>query len=170
MTSDHSYVAWVKQFDIIGARERIVFRRNLRALPRHPLISIVMPVYNPDLVHLSSAIDSVRAQIYGNWELCIADDASTDESVARTLEQYATADSRIKVTFRERNGHIAACSNSALELATGEWVALLDQDDLSRPSMPLPWSPQRLRNTHKPASSTLTKIKLTNRARYLPVL
>jgi glycosyltransferase involved in cell wall biosynthesis len=130
MTSDHSYAAWVKQFDTIGARERIVFRRDLRALPRHPLISIVMPVYNPDLVHLSSAIDSVRSQIYENWELCIADDASTDESVARTLKQYATADSRIKITFRERNGHIAACSNSALELATGEWVALLDQDDL----------------------------------------
>ena len=130
MTSDHSYAAWVKQFDTIGAGERIVFRRDLRALPRHPLISIVMPVYNPDLLHLSSAIDSVRAQIYENWELCIADDASTDASVARTLKQYATADSRIKVTFRERNGHIAACSNSALELATGEWVALLDQDDL----------------------------------------
>jgi glycosyltransferase involved in cell wall biosynthesis len=130
MTSDHSYAAWVKQFDTIGARERIVLRRDLRALPRHPLISIVMPVYNPDLVHLSSAIDSVRAQIYENWELCIADDASTDASVARTLKQDASADSRIKVTFRERNGHIAACSNSALELATGDWVALLDQDDL----------------------------------------
>ena len=130
MTSDHSYAAWVKQFDTIGARERIVLRRDLRALPQHPLISIVMPVYNPDLLHLSSAIDSVRAQIYENWELCIADDASTNPSVATTLKQYATADSRIKVTFRERNGHIAACSNSALELATGEWIALLDQDDL----------------------------------------
>lgn len=130
MTSDHSYAAWVKQFDTIAGRERIVLRRDLRALRRHPLISIVMPVYNPDLAHLSSAIDSIRAQIYENWELCIADDASTDALVARALKQYATADSRIKVTFRERNGHIAACSNSALELATGEWVALLDQDDL----------------------------------------
>ena len=130
MTSDHSYAAWVKQFDTIGAPERIVLHRDLRALRRHPLISIVMPVYNPHLGHLSSAIDSVRAQIYENWELCIADDASTDASVAHTLKQYATDDSRIKITFRERNGHIAACSNSALELATGEWVALLDQDDL----------------------------------------
>src|SRR2546423_1359524 len=130
MTNDHSYAAWIKQFDTVGAAQRIVLRRDLRALPRHPLISIVMPVYNPDLAHLSAAIDSVRTQIYENWELCIADDASTDASVARTLKQYATADSRIKVTFRERNDHIAACSNSALELATGEWVALLDQDDL----------------------------------------
>src|SRR6267143_1164417 len=130
MLSDRSYEAWVKQFDTVGAGERIVLRRDLRALSRHPLISVIMPVYNPDLVLLSSAIDSVRTQIYENWELCIADDASTDASVAPTLEQYASADSRIKVTFAERNGHIAACSNSALELATGEWVALLDQDDL----------------------------------------
>ena len=130
MAIDHSYAAWVKQFDTIGARERIAFRRDLRSLRRHPLISIVMPVYNPDLGYLSSAIDSVRSQIYERWELCIADDASTDASVARLLKQYALADSRIKVTFREGNGHIAACSNSALELTTGEWVALLDQDDL----------------------------------------
>ena len=130
MASDHSYAAWVKQFDTVGPRERIAFRRDLRSLRRHPLISIVMPVYNPDLAHLSSAIDSVRSQIYERWELCIADDASTDASVARLLNEYATADSRTKITFRERNGHIAACSNSALELASGEWVALLDQDDL----------------------------------------
>ncbi len=130
MASDHSYASWVKQFDTIGAPERIAFRRDLRALQRHPLISIVMPVYNPDLVHLSSAIDSVRSQIYERWELCIADDASTDATVAGVLKRYAADDSRIKIIFRESNGHIAACSNSALELATGEWVALLDQDDL----------------------------------------
>ena len=130
MPGDDSYVRWVEGFDTVGTRERIVLRRDLRALSRHPLISIVMPVYNSDLVHLSAAINSVRAQIYGNWELCIADDASTDPLVAQTLKEHAAADSRIKLTFRERNGHIAACSNSALQLATGEWVALLDQDDL----------------------------------------
>jgi glycosyltransferase involved in cell wall biosynthesis len=130
MLGDDSYAAWVKEFDTVGARERIVLRRDLRTLHRHPLISIVMPVYNPDLVYLSAAINSVRAQIYQNWELCIADDASTDVLVAQTLNEHAAADSRIKLTFRERNGHIAACSNSALQLANGDWVALLDQDDL----------------------------------------
>ena len=89
-----------------------------------------MPVYNPDLVYLSAAINSVRAQVYGKWELCIADDASTDALVGQTLKEHAAADSRIKLTFRERNGHLAACSNSALQLAKGEWVVLLDQDDL----------------------------------------
>src|SRR5205823_3629138 len=116
MQGDDSYAAWVNEFDTVGAGERIVLRRDLRSLRRHSLISIVMPVYNPDLVYLSAAINSVRAQIYENWELCIADDASTDALVAQTLKEHAAADSRIKLTFRERNGHIAACSNSALKL------------------------------------------------------
>jgi len=130
MPGDDCYAAWVKEFDTVGTRERIVLRRDLRTLRRHPLISIVMPVYNPDLVYLSAAINSVRAQVYGKWELCIADDASTDALVGQTLKEHAAADSRIKLTFRERNGHLAACSNSALQPAKGEWVVLLDQDDL----------------------------------------
>ena len=127
---DRSYAAWVKEFDTIGGRERIVIRRQLRALSSLPLISIVLPVYNPDLALLACAIDSVRAQIYQNWQLCIADDASTDEGVALMLQKYATSDARIVFTLRDRNGHIAACSNSALSLAAGQWIALLDQDDL----------------------------------------
>src|SRR6266550_9321006 len=127
---DRSYAAWVKEFDTIGGRERIVIRRQLRALSSLPLISIVLPVYNPDLAFLACAIDSVRAQIYQNWQLCIADDASTDPGVALILQKYAASDARIALTLRDRNGHIAACSNSALGLAAGQWIALLDQDDL----------------------------------------
>lgn len=105
-------------------------RRGLRALTRHPLISVVLPVFNPNLTHLAAAIASVRAQLYPNWELCIADDASTDPAVVPVLRKVAAGDSRIKLTVREQNGHIAACSNSALALATGEWIALVDQDDI----------------------------------------
>lgn len=125
-----SYSAWVQQFDSIGARERIVIRRQVRAFSTLPLISIVLPVYNPDLTFLACAIDSVRAQIYENWQLCIADDASTNPDVVLMLRKYATCDARIALTLRNRNGHIAACSNSALGLASGEWIALLDQDDI----------------------------------------
>ena len=127
---DRSYAAWVKEFDTIGGRERIIIRRHLRALSSLPLISIVLPVYNPDLALLACAIDSVRAQIYPNWQLCIADDASTNPGVALMLQNYAASDARIALTLRDRNGHIAACSNSALGLAGGQWIALLDQDDL----------------------------------------
>ena|SRR5437773_4390963 len=85
--ADRSYAAWVRQFDTIGPRERIVIRRQLRALRQHPLISIVLPVFNPDLAQLSAAIESVRAQLYENWQLCIADDGSTDSAVAPLLRE-----------------------------------------------------------------------------------
>lgn len=123
------YQDWIARFDTPSAATRATLRRELRSLPRHPLISIILPVYNPGLEVLEAAIDSIRHQIYERWELCIADDASTDPAVRPFLEKIATAEPRIKLTFRERNGHISACSNSALALATGEWCALLDQDD-----------------------------------------
>ncbi len=89
-----------------------------------------MPVYNTDERWLSAAIESVRAQLYPNWELCIADDASTNPRVGEVLRQFQAKDSRIKVNFRAVNGHISAASNSALELVTGEFIALVDHDDV----------------------------------------
>ena len=89
-----------------------------------------MPVYNPPLNMLEEAIHSVQAQLYTNWELCIADDASTNSKVKSLLKRYADRDPRIKVVFRKENGHISLASNSALKLVTGEYVALLDNDDL----------------------------------------
>ena len=102
----------------------------LNFLQQHPLISIVLPVFNPDLAQVSAAIESVQAQLYENWQLCIADDASTDSAVAPLLRERAGSDSRIDIVFRNQNGRIAACSNSALALARGEWIAFLDQDDV----------------------------------------
>jgi len=123
------YQDWIARFDTLTPAARVGLRRELRLLPRQPLLSIILPVYNPDLKYLEAAVDSARQQIYERWELCIADDASTDARVRPFLEKLAGSDARIKLTFRERNGHISACSNSALELATGEWCVLLDQDD-----------------------------------------
>ncbi|MBT8070242.1 MAG: glycosyltransferase family 2 protein [Gammaproteobacteria bacterium] len=95
-----------------------------------PMISVLMPTYNTPVRWLEEAIDSVRDQLYENWELCIADDASKDPAVRQALERAAAQDERIKVTHREVNGHISAASNSALDLCNGEWVALMDHDDL----------------------------------------
>lgn len=95
-----------------------------------PLISIVVPVYNPEPVLLAEMIESVLKQSYPDWELCIADDCSTNAAVRETLEKYAQKDSRIRIAFREENGHICHASNTALELASGEFVGLLDHDDL----------------------------------------
>ncbi|MGI8481292.1 MAG: glycosyltransferase, partial [Chthoniobacterales bacterium] len=124
-----TFAQWVAEFDTPTAEDRVALRRRLRSITRQPLISIILPVYNPGLAVLETAISSVRHQLYNNWELCIADDASTDARVRPFLEQIARDDSRVKLTFRDRNGHISACSNSALKIATGEWCALLDQDD-----------------------------------------
>lgn len=93
-----------------------------------PTISVVMPVYNPDLAFLDKAIESVRGQIFTRWELCIADDASTDPKVRGSLESLSK-NSRIRVVFRSGNGGISRATNSAAELATGDYLLLIDQDD-----------------------------------------
>jgi glycosyltransferase involved in cell wall biosynthesis len=98
-----------------------------------PVVSVVMPVYNTPERFLREAIESVLDQVYPNWELCIADDASTEPHIQQVLQEYLSKDSRIKVAFRKENGHISLCSNSAIEIATGEFIALLDHDDLLTP-------------------------------------
>jgi glycosyltransferase involved in cell wall biosynthesis len=108
-------------------------RETVKLLTYRPVISVVVPTYNTPEPFLREAIDSVRNQIYPNWELCIADDASTEPHVREVLEEYAAQDKRIKVVFRQENGHISQSSNSAIELATGEYIALLDHDDVLRP-------------------------------------
>jgi lipopolysaccharide biosynthesis protein/GT2 family glycosyltransferase len=125
-----SYAKWIVEFDTLSDSMRKGMQMHIAKLKCKPLVSVVMPVYNPNIEWLKQAIDSVLIQIYQNWELCIADDASSDSAVRSTLEQYSQLDPRIKVIFRETNGHISEASNSALSLATGEWIALLDHDDL----------------------------------------
>src|SRR5437868_15047020 len=79
--TDRSYAAWVGQFDTIGQRERIVIRRQLRTLHLHPLTSIVLPVFNPDLAHLSAAIESVREAVSAHWQCSMAGAAYTYSTV-----------------------------------------------------------------------------------------
>lgn len=126
----NDYTEWVRRYDTLTDETRAMLLARTASLGQKPLISVVMPVYNPKPEWLIEAIGSVSKQIYPYWELCIADDASTDKAIRPILESYARADKRIKVVFRAQNGHISAASNSALELATGVWVALLDHDDL----------------------------------------
>ncbi len=98
-----------------------------------PLISVLMPTYETDPRWLARAVASVRDQRYGNWELCIADDASRAPHVRETLEALERSDPRIRVAFRPVRGHISAASNTALSLARGDFVALLDHDDEMAP-------------------------------------
>jgi len=124
-----TFADWVQEFDTLTPSQCDALRARAAALPRQPLISILLPVYNTAEPWLAKAIESVRAQVYPTWELCIADDASTRPDIRPLLEKFAREDPRIKVVFRSENGHICAASNSALETATGEFAALLDHDD-----------------------------------------
>ncbi len=108
-------------------------RECAEALAYRPLISIIMPTYETPAELLLDAIGSVRDQVYARWELCVADDASRAPHVRRILDDAAARDERIRVVYRTENGHISQASNSALAIARGEFVALLDHDDLLSP-------------------------------------
>ncbi|WP_265519164.1 glycosyltransferase family 2 protein [Nitratireductor luteus] len=127
-----SYEKWVMLHDTLENSDMAALKVQLEQLDHRPLISVLMPVYNTPEKYLAEAIESVLSQIYDRWELCICDDASTEPHVRQVLGKYSE-DSRVKVAYCRENGHISRASNAALELATGEWVAMLDHDDVLRP-------------------------------------
>lgn len=98
-----------------------------------PRFSIVTPVYETPADILWETLESVRAQTFGDWELCLVDDASGSPEVRQLLERAQREDPRLQVRVREENGGIVAASNDALELARGEFIALLDHDDKLHP-------------------------------------
>jgi GT2 family glycosyltransferase/SAM-dependent methyltransferase len=100
-----------------------------KAFRYRPKVSILVPVYDTNEKWLRLCIESLLSQVYGNWELCIADGRSTKPHIRKVLEEYAKRDNRIKVNFLPENKGIAGNSNEALALATGEFVGFLDHDD-----------------------------------------
>lgn len=98
-----------------------------------PRFSVLLPTYNTPERWLRRCLDSVREQTYPHWELCIADDASERPHVRKVLAEYAARDPRIRFVLRPERGHISAASNSALALARGDYVAMLDHDDEFHP-------------------------------------
>lgn len=127
-----SYPAWHAARNAMTPRALAHIRAAIEALPSQPLLSIVLPVHNPPLKFLISAVASVQAQIYEHWELCIADDASNPE-VAAVLHEFAGHDQRIKLVRLDTNLGISGATNQALQLATGQWIGFLDHDDLLDP-------------------------------------
>jgi len=128
-SAQHDYAEWQHSHGVLRDDDVRLIRERTASLSRRPLISLLMPVYETPERWLRAAIESVRGQLYPDWELCIADDASTSPDVRRVLEEAAAAEPRIKLKLRSTRGHISAASNDALALATGEVVALLDHDD-----------------------------------------
>jgi glycosyltransferase involved in cell wall biosynthesis len=128
-----NYNQWIDRFDTLDNSKFEQIMAEIKGMNVLPKISVIMPVYNPTLNILEQTIQSIRNQWYPYWELCIADDCSSNQAVRDLIEQYQKEDDRIISVFRQKNGHISAASNSAIELATGEYIALLDQDDLLHP-------------------------------------
>lgn len=108
-------------------------RLEARAFSTPPLISIITPVFNTPVEWLGQAVDSVLVQAYENWELLLVDDASTESATLDYLSHIEQRDPRIRVIRRQSNGGISAASNDGLAQARGEWIGLLDHDDLLEP-------------------------------------
>ncbi|MFO1098505.1 MAG: glycosyltransferase [Xanthobacteraceae bacterium] len=123
------YEKWIELYDTLMPAQRERMHADIADLKQPPTISVVMPVFNTDPKWLAAAIASVKRQVYPHWELCISDDASTLAGVRDLLQQAARDDQRIKLHFRDERGHISVNTNSALALASGDFIALLDADD-----------------------------------------
>jgi GT2 family glycosyltransferase/glycosyltransferase involved in cell wall biosynthesis len=128
---DPAYARWIAATEP-GPAELDAQRAAAADLPRRPLISAVMPVFNPPLDALEAAIASLRAQTYDRWELCVADGGSRPE-VRAALRRAARADRRVRLRLLSANRGIAGNSNAALALARGDYLLIFDHDDALAP-------------------------------------
>lgn len=117
------------EYDMWMLQNEQQYKEPEQELEYKPLISVVVPVYNVEPQMLTACIQSVQNQTYDNWELCLVDDCSTDARVRETLRQFEGVE-RIKIKYRSENGHISRTTNDGIAMAEGEFVALLDCDDL----------------------------------------
>jgi GT2 family glycosyltransferase len=129
----YSYRGWIHDNEP-GRRELARQRRSYSAMTFRPFISFLTPVYNPEPDVLRDTLESVLAQTYPNWEYCLAN-GSELPGVREVLEAYARRDERIRVQHLDRNLGISGNSNAALAMARGEYIALIDHDDLVAPDM-----------------------------------
>ena len=126
---DWSSLSLNEQYQLFIERNRSTQTVSLDVLAWQPLISIVIPVYNVEAKWLKKCVDSVLAQKYENWELCLYDDCSTDKETLSTLKEMALYDKRIKVGYGDKNQHIVYATNKAIEMSTGAYVGFMDNDD-----------------------------------------
>ncbi|MBF0201149.1 MAG: glycosyltransferase [Desulfamplus sp.] len=123
------YQAWIFQKEFMTLHRWMEMREISLAMEEAPLITVVTPVYNTDPADLKECLASVRLQAYHNWEMCIVDDGSTNESTLAVLRSFARDDSRIRVIFSRKNQGICGATNRAMAAAAGSYIAFLDHDD-----------------------------------------
>lgn len=118
-TNQKAYLKWIDD-----NKEEVTYKK----FKYNPLMSFVVPVYNAPKKLLSECIDSLLAQSYDNFEICIADDHSTSDETIETLKEYEK-NKKIKVIYRKENGMISKSSNDAIKIAKGDFIVLVDNDD-----------------------------------------
>lgn len=118
-TNQKAYLKWIEDNN-----KEIKYKK----FKYNPKYSFIIPVYNVSSKLLSECLDSILNQTYNNFEICLADDHSTNEETINTLKEYENND-KIKIVWRQENGMISASSNSALDIATGDYIVLVDNDD-----------------------------------------
>ncbi len=133
-SEQNDYATWLRTHESRLFWPTSEFEGCLQALHWAPVVSVVLPTYNTQLYHLHRCIDSVTAQLYPHWELCISDDASSDPRVRLYLEKRAASEPRIRLSFSTAQGGISAASNRSITTATGDFIVLLDHDDELHPS------------------------------------
>lgn len=126
------YAAWIRKYEpTTGDLGKM--RTEAQAWSDRPKISIVTPVFNPSEYALTECLQSVTAQLYDHWELCLVDGASDRPYVSTILKRFSERDSRIRHQALSKNLGIAGNTNEALRMASGEFVAFLDHDDTLAP-------------------------------------
>jgi glycosyltransferase involved in cell wall biosynthesis len=123
------YQAWLQANSWSNRSQAVLIEQLDRLTEQGPKLSILMPVHDPPVEFLEKAFVSVRGQVYQNWELCIADDGSSDQRVRELLQEWLATDSRVKLTRMDQSVNISLATNAAAELATGEFLLFLDHDD-----------------------------------------
>lgn len=134
LTNINDTIHYPRWFSTHQASQESLKKQTITKFNYSPLISIVVPTYNTPFKFLNEMISSVQSQSYNNWELCIADASTNNTGIRSVLKDYAKKDTRIKVRFLENNLGISENTNEALSIATGEFIGLLDHDDILEPN------------------------------------
>jgi glycosyltransferase involved in cell wall biosynthesis len=130
--ADEEYANWIAKYEP-GESDLAEQRANASHLRYRPLLSVVMPVWNPPIDLFTKTIESVFSQTYDNWELCLAD-GNSNWKVKEVIRTLVSRENRVRAQYLARNQGISGNSNAAIQEAKGEFIALLDHDDLLAPN------------------------------------
>lgn len=125
-----NYEDFLKKY---GVKEEELARQRQEVFENGPCFSIAVPLYQTKEKYLREMIESVQAQTYTNWELCLADGSGREHSLQPVVGEYIAKDKRIKYCLLDSNEGIAGNTNEALKMADGDFVVLTDHDDLLSP-------------------------------------